>query len=436
MTTATVLVPTHNHGRLLSYSIASALAQTISSLEIFIVGDGVDDATRASAQELAASDARVRFFDRPKGQRHGEATRHAVLQEAAGTIVCYLSDDDLWLPHHVETMVTALRDADFAHAVPLYVEADGRIQVHPGDLDVPSVQARMTGRFNFIPLSAAAHTLTFYRRLPKGWTPAPPDLPTDLHMWQQILAVNGCRAVATERTTLVNFPALLRRDWSIEQREAELSRWSDRLQSGTFEADLATAGLRRVMRSFVDAEQSAHLAAEQAEAARAMLAEARETERATLWNRIRSLQNDLSTAVNRTASRESEHAAERARLQADIATLGDELAAATERSAVLETERQAERAALQHEIVTLRAVVATAGERAVEAQREREELREHIAELRTTLAATETRATEAQRTLGAMERTITWRMRTGLLAWRPLAAIWANLRGFRKRSGS
>src|SRR5438876_12186578 len=41
--TVTVLVPTHDHGPLLRLSLRSALTQTVSELEIFVVGDGVPD---------------------------------------------------------------------------------------------------------------------------------------------------------------------------------------------------------------------------------------------------------------------------------------------------------------------------------------------------------------------------------------------------------
>ena len=62
-----------------------------------MVGDGVEDDTR-TALEPFADDDRVRFFDLPKGPRHGELNRHETLRQATGNIVCYLSDDDLLLP--------------------------------------------------------------------------------------------------------------------------------------------------------------------------------------------------------------------------------------------------------------------------------------------------------------------------------------------------
>jgi glycosyltransferase involved in cell wall biosynthesis len=102
MAAATVLIPTHDHGPTLRYAVQSALAQTVADLEVLVLGDGAPDVTRELMDELTRADPRVRWLDNPKGPRNGELHRHAALQEAQGEIVCYLSDDDLWLPGHVE----------------------------------------------------------------------------------------------------------------------------------------------------------------------------------------------------------------------------------------------------------------------------------------------------------------------------------------------
>jgi len=110
---ATVIVPTHDHGPTLRFALASALAQTVEDIEVLVIGDGVPDVTREIVDEVLRQDARVRFFDHPKGPRHGEPYRHEALGEARGDIVCYLCDDDLWLPQHVELVREALEGADF-----------------------------------------------------------------------------------------------------------------------------------------------------------------------------------------------------------------------------------------------------------------------------------------------------------------------------------
>ena len=143
---ATVLIPTHDHGPTLLRSVPSALAQTVSELEVFVIGDGVPDETRELMAEFAAGDERVRFFDNPKGERHGEAHRHAALQEARGEIVCYLSDDDVWLPDHVEELQRLLADADLAHTVSFLIDVDERLHVRRVDFAREHFREVLSGR--------------------------------------------------------------------------------------------------------------------------------------------------------------------------------------------------------------------------------------------------------------------------------------------------
>jgi Glycosyl transferase family 2 len=223
---ATVLVPTHDHGALLGLAVQSALEQTIEDIEILIVGDGATDQTIETAEDLQRADARVRLFRHEKGKRHGEVYRHRALYEATGEIVCYLSDDDLWLPDHVATMAAILETADFAHAFPIRIDVDGRVASWPGHLSLGgSHRAMLEGR-NFIPLSCAAHTLELYRRLPHGWRTTPEGTPTDLFMWQQILSIDGVRLAGSDHVTVLHFPSPQRTEMSLEERFEEMSRWS------------------------------------------------------------------------------------------------------------------------------------------------------------------------------------------------------------------
>ena len=223
---ATIVVPTHDHGRLLSLSVRSALAQSIDAIEVFIVCDGATEDTLEAAEELRKSDERVRLFIHDKGPRHGEVYRHQALQEATGNIVCYLSDDDLWLPDHVEDMAGLLQGADFAHAYPIGFDASGALFSWPGHLSVDEVRESMLQGRNFIPLPCAAHTLELYHRLPHGWRTTPAGTHTDLYMWQQILSVQGVRLASGHKATVLHFPSSLRPDVTTEERFDELARWS------------------------------------------------------------------------------------------------------------------------------------------------------------------------------------------------------------------
>ncbi len=230
---ATVMIPTHHHAPLLPYSIPSALNQTVRNIEIFIIGDGVDDRSRQIIHEFRAKDSRIQFFDHPKDKRRGEVYRNQALQQAQGEIVCYLCDDEIWLPEHIETMQSALQNADFAAAFPISISPDKKITLHSEmDISVPRNRTLMLdGKASLVSLSCAAHTLAYYRKLPFGWRRTPEKVFTDLYMWQQFLAQPDCRAVRAARPTVLNFPSFERNDWINVTRAAELAHWSSRIET-------------------------------------------------------------------------------------------------------------------------------------------------------------------------------------------------------------
>jgi glycosyltransferase involved in cell wall biosynthesis len=235
---ATVLIPTHDHGPLLEFAVRSVLRQTVQSFEIFVVGDGVPPSVRADVERIIALDPRIRFFDFPKRGRTGVPHRNAVLSEATGRVVCYLADDDLWLPHHLESMIALLGDADFAHGLTVRIHPDGRREVLVVDVGQSELRALVVGGSSRIHLASAGHTMALFRRLPGGWIEAPPDLPTDYFMWRRILERDDVRAVSGHRPSVIVFPSPLRAGWPPEKRLAEVSEWSGRLGDPGFAAQV------------------------------------------------------------------------------------------------------------------------------------------------------------------------------------------------------
>jgi GalNAc5-diNAcBac-PP-undecaprenol beta-1,3-glucosyltransferase len=241
MPVATVLVPTYDHGSLVRPALESALAQTVTAIEVFLVGDGVPDVTREIAAELSERDARLRFFDNPKGPRHGEIYRHAALAEAQGEIVLYLADDDLWLPDHVEAMRTALADADFATAVSLAVLPGGGVTLKGNDFGRPDTRQAFLRGGTGIGLSVLGHTLAAYRRLPEGWVTTPAELATDRYFWERFVSNPDFRGAATSRVTALGFGSPARPDLSLAERLAEMTAWSDRVSDPDGRAEIHAA---------------------------------------------------------------------------------------------------------------------------------------------------------------------------------------------------
>ncbi|HZS34556.1 MAG TPA: glycosyltransferase [Methylomirabilota bacterium] len=235
---ALVVVPTHDHPETLDLAVESALAQTVGDLEVVIVGDGVGDDTRAVATGLCRQDRRVRFVDRPKSSGRAEQARHEVVAASPAPVITYLGDDDLLLGDHVELMLALLADHDFAHPYPAFLDEEGRVSVRPTDLGDPACVAwHLRPGHNVVSLTGAAHTRALYARLPHGWRPAPPGVPSDHHMWQQIFVVPGVRLVTAPRSTTIKFPAALRRGWSPARTRATALDLATRIRRPAFHAE-------------------------------------------------------------------------------------------------------------------------------------------------------------------------------------------------------
>jgi Glycosyl transferase family 2 len=259
----------------LPLAVASVQAQGIEDIEILIIGDGVDDSVRSTVERLRAADARIRFFDFPKGPRNGEIHRDGVLRQARGRIVCYQADDDLWLPGHLEEMETALENADFVGAMHVNVERDDRIRGYFFDIERPefkdlwvSWQAHPYGPWasNGFGLAFAGHRLEAYLRLPEGWTTTPTGLPTDQFMWMKFARQPWCRIRSLQWPVSLHFPAPDRRDWTEQQRVDELARWTDIIaqpdgMEHLYRAMLRTFGDLLLEHSLVVTQQAAAAAA-------------------------------------------------------------------------------------------------------------------------------------------------------------------------------
>jgi len=126
---ASVVVPTHDRAATLASAIDSIQRQSIADIEILIVGDGVSQQVRSIARKLAASDSRVVFLDWPKAPGRGGRNRDRAVNLTRGERIFYCDDDDLFLPHHVETLGAALDDSECADTQAASVSLCGHVQL-------------------------------------------------------------------------------------------------------------------------------------------------------------------------------------------------------------------------------------------------------------------------------------------------------------------
>ena len=158
-----VLMPTFNRPRYLPLALASVLRQSYRHLQVIVVNDGGVD---VSDIINSFRDPRVVFIDRKQNLGKPHSLNEA-LDLAKGKYVAYLDDDDLYYPHHVETLVNALEGAtdcqvaysDF-YKTCCRVGSDGYRQVLSKVVEV----SRDFDRFLMLHFNHALHVCLMHRR--------------------------------------------------------------------------------------------------------------------------------------------------------------------------------------------------------------------------------------------------------------------------------
>lgn len=236
---ATVLIPTtKDRAPVLPFSVRSVLNQSIKEIEVFIIGDGVDEKTRDVIHDLMKEDERIFFFDhQEKGPRRGEIYRHeALINHAKGTIVCYLLDRDLMLTDHVKSMYANLEKHNFSVQTSIDIAEDSTIKyVYKkilgtyvnNDLGKKS-EALLDAWFTF---SQVGHTLDFYKKLPFGWRTTPDKYATDVYMWRQFTNHPDLSFISTMEATILYFQRGGHPGWPAERRAEELKKYYPILQN-------------------------------------------------------------------------------------------------------------------------------------------------------------------------------------------------------------
>jgi glycosyltransferase involved in cell wall biosynthesis len=109
-----VIIPSFNRAHCVGVAINSALAQTLSALEVIVIDDGSSDGTADLVS--AINDPRVRFL-RHDANRGASAARNTGLAHACGRYIALLDSDDVWLPEKLAAQVELLEGAPEASGV-------------------------------------------------------------------------------------------------------------------------------------------------------------------------------------------------------------------------------------------------------------------------------------------------------------------------------
>lgn len=108
MAVVTVVIPTYQRPGLLGEALESVAAQTHKDVEAVVVNDG--GVSVADVIDAWRGRMRVRLVTLAQNQGLPSA-RNAGLEQAAGEFVAFLDDDDVFLPHHLETCLEVLSES-------------------------------------------------------------------------------------------------------------------------------------------------------------------------------------------------------------------------------------------------------------------------------------------------------------------------------------
>ena len=129
-----VLISTYNRPVLVQKALESIYKQTYRNIEIILTRDG-------GCPVKPIRDPRLLFIDRDTNKGLAYSFNRA-LEIARGEYICYLGDDDIFYPHHVETLVNALDNSDCGAAYTdlyktyAYVEPSGYRRVLAKNVEI------------------------------------------------------------------------------------------------------------------------------------------------------------------------------------------------------------------------------------------------------------------------------------------------------------
>jgi glycosyltransferase involved in cell wall biosynthesis len=218
----TIIIPTYNWSSVLPYSIGSALQQTFSDFELLVIGDGCTDDSESVVK--AIGDERVRWINLPVNTGHQSGPNNEGLRQACGEFIAYLGHDDLWLPHHLSSMVAALNaGADLAFGITEIIGPD------EGFRGAAPCNLKYT-RGDWIPPTGVVHRRRVTERV-GGWRKYR-ELMVDpeVDLWQRVYD-GAYQFVFVRRLTAIKFSAGERPGVYRETPHYEQAEWFERIQT-------------------------------------------------------------------------------------------------------------------------------------------------------------------------------------------------------------
>ena len=134
-----ICIPTYQRPEFFRQALESVLHQTYQNLDIFVTDDSADDRTEQLIQPYLA-DGRITYEHHPEYTSADNWERLRVYDNPEAEYVCWLMDDDLFLPDKIRSMVEAFREHPDVSLVTSYRPVmDGNGNLLPAERQPPRI---------------------------------------------------------------------------------------------------------------------------------------------------------------------------------------------------------------------------------------------------------------------------------------------------------
>ncbi|QQD23722.1 glycosyltransferase [Venatoribacter cucullus] len=131
-----IITPSYNSSLLISNTIKSVLAQTVTDWEMIIVDDCSSDNSVDVIQSFVDQDPRIKLIQLAENSGAAVA-RNTAIEAAKGRYIAFLDSDDTWLPNKLEKQVAFMQENNYPFTYAAYDKVNESDEVF-GNVGVPS----------------------------------------------------------------------------------------------------------------------------------------------------------------------------------------------------------------------------------------------------------------------------------------------------------
>lgn len=173
-----VVMATYNGAKYLKEQIESILQQTYPNLELIIVDDGSKDETISIIQSYQQKHDNIFLYTNPENLGVTRTFEKGA-QMAKGAFVAFSDQDDVWMLHKIETLISHIGEHDAVYSNSLLVDANGK-SLGKSFTSIMNMKTYYSGAPFLLSNSVPGHTILIKKSFLDSILPFPPKMLFDL----------------------------------------------------------------------------------------------------------------------------------------------------------------------------------------------------------------------------------------------------------------